>query len=135
LVLAVWGLAFKAKTDDIRESPAINCVNKLLERGIKIKAYDPEAASSAKAALGGKIDIFGNGYDALDGADALVILTEWQEFRNPDFEVISKKLKPVRRSASEVGKPVIFDGRNLYDPDVVRKAGFEYYSVGRPAVK
>jgi len=125
VVLAVWGLAFKAKTDDIRESPAINCVNKLLERGIKIKAYDPEAAATAKAALGGKIDIFENGYDAIDGADALVILTEWQEFRNPDFEVIVKKLK----------KPVIFDGRNLYDPEVMRKTGLEYYSVGRPAVK
>jgi UDPglucose 6-dehydrogenase len=125
VVLAVWGLAFKAKTDDVRESPAINCVKKLLERGMKIRAYDPEAATTARAALGGKIDIFENGYDALGGADALVILTEWQEFRNPDFELITKKLK----------KPVIFDGRNLYDPEVVRKAGIEYYSVGRPAVK
>jgi UDPglucose 6-dehydrogenase len=125
VVLAVWGLAFKAKTDDVRESPAINCVKKLLEQGIKVRAYDPEAATTARAALGGKIDIFENGYDAIDGADALIILTEWQEFRNPDFEVIVKKLK----------KPVIFDGRNLYDPEVVRKAGIEYYSVGRPAVK
>ncbi|MFH1370059.1 MAG: UDP-glucose/GDP-mannose dehydrogenase family protein [Planctomycetota bacterium] len=124
VVLAVWGLAFKAKTDDVRESPAINCVNTLLERGMKIKAYDPEAATTAKAVLGGKIDIFANGYDALDGADALVILTEWQEFRNPDFELIIKKLK----------RPVIFDGRNLYDPEILKKAGIEYYSVGRPAV-
>lgn len=124
VVLAVWGLAFKAKTDDIRESPAINCVNKLLERRMKIRAYDPEAAENAKAALGGKIDIFENGYDALDGADALVILTEWQEFRNPDFEVIVKKLR----------KPVIFDGRNLYDPEIVKKAGIEYHSVGRSTI-
>jgi UDPglucose 6-dehydrogenase len=124
VVLAVWGLAFKAKTDDVRESPAINCVNKLLERGMKIRAYDPEAAENAKAALGGKIDIFDNGYDALDGADALVILTEWQEFRNPDFEVIVNKLK----------KPVIFDGRNLYDPEIVKKAGIEYHSVGRSTI-
>jgi UDPglucose 6-dehydrogenase len=124
-VLAVWGLAFKAKTDDVRESPAVNCVMQLLNKGMKIRAYDPEAAQNAKAALGGKIETFDNGYDALEGADALVILTEWQEFRNPDFELIAKKLK----------KPVIFDGRNLYDLDVVRKAGFEYYSVGRPTVK
>jgi UDPglucose 6-dehydrogenase len=125
ITLAVWGLAFKAKTDDVRESPAINCVNELLEDGFKIRAYDPEAGLTAKTALGGKIEIFENGYDALDGADAMVILTEWQEFRNPDFEVIVKKLK----------KPIVFDGRNLYDFDVVKKAGIEYHSVGRPTVK
>ena len=130
VVLAVWGLAFKAKTDDVRESPAINCVKKLLEHGMKIQAYDPEAAQTAKAALGDKIKMFENGYDALDGADALVILTEWQEFRNPDFEVITKKLKPVQRS----GKPIIFDGRNLYDLGIIRKAGIEYHSIGRPDV-
>ncbi|MGD0078514.1 MAG: UDP-glucose/GDP-mannose dehydrogenase family protein [Sedimentisphaerales bacterium] len=120
--VAVWGLAFKAKTDDVRESPAINCVEKLVQNGIKVKAYDPEAAATAKAVLGDKIEIYENGYDALDGADALVILTEWQEFRNPDFELIVKKLK----------RPVIFDGRNLYDLDVVKKAGIEYHSIGRP---
>ena len=123
--LAVWGLAFKAKTDDVRESPAINCVTKLLEKGFKIRAYDPEAGTTAKAALGNKVEILDDGYDALEGADALVILTEWQEFRNPDFEVIVNKLK----------NPVIFDGRNLYDLDVVKKAGIEYHSVGRPTVK
>jgi UDPglucose 6-dehydrogenase len=120
-VLAVWGLAFKAKTDDVRESPAIYCIQKLLDSRMKIKAYDPEATSSAAEALGGKIETFENGYDALDKADALVIFTDWQEFRNPDFEVIAGKLK----------KPVIFDGRNLYDPSYVRKQGFEYHSVGR----
>jgi len=120
-ILAVWGLAFKAKTDDVRESPAIYCIKKLLGCGMKIRAYDPEAASVALAALDGKIETFQNGYDALDNADALVIFTDWQEFRNPDFEVIASKLK----------KPVIFDGRNLYDPDVVKKAGIEYYSIGR----
>jgi UDPglucose 6-dehydrogenase len=125
VVVAVWGLAFKAKTDDVRESPAVNCVKKLLKQGIKVRAYDPEAAVTGKAALGGQIETFENGYDALDGADAMVILTDWQEFRNPDFELIAKKLK----------KPVIFDGRNLYDIEVVRKAGFEYYSVGRLPVK
>ncbi len=131
--LAVWGLAFKAKTDDVRESPAVYCVKKFIECRMKIQAYDPEAASAAMAALDGKtgtfasnrrIETFPNGYDALAGADALVILTDWQEFRNPDFETIAAKLK----------KPVIFDGRNLYDPDVVRKAGFEYYSIGRGPV-
>lgn len=123
-VLAVWGLAFKAKTDDVRESPAIYCIKKFLECGMKIKAYDPEAGPAASAALNGKIKTFQNGYDALDNADALVIFTDWQEFRNPDFEIITGKLK----------KPVIFDGRNLYDPEVVKKAGIEYYSIGRAAV-
>ncbi|MGA2093245.1 MAG: UDP-glucose/GDP-mannose dehydrogenase family protein [Sedimentisphaerales bacterium] len=122
--VAVWGLAFKAKTDDVRESPALNCVEKLLQNGIKVKAYDPEAAATAKTVLGDKIEIYENGYDALDGADALVILTEWQEFRNPDFDLIVTKLK----------RPVIFDGRNLYDLDVVKKAGIEYHSIGRPDV-
>jgi len=122
--LAVWGLAFKARTDDIRESPAINCIEKFLDCRMKIQAYDPEAASSAVKVLGDKIRVFQNGYDALDNADALVIFTDWQEFRNPDFEVVATKLK----------NPVIFDGRNLYDPDVVKKARIEYYSIGRAAV-
>jgi UDPglucose 6-dehydrogenase len=123
-VLAVWGLAFKAKTDDVRESAAIHCIRKLLDCGMKIKAYDPEAAAGAQAALEGKIETFSNGYDALEDADALVIFTDWQEFRNPNFEVIASKLR----------KPVIFDGRNLYNPEVVRKAGIEYHSVGRASV-
>ena len=122
--LAVWGLAFKAKTDDVRESPAIYCVKKFLECRMKIMAYDPAAGSAALTALDGKIEILQNGYDVLDSADALVIFTDWQEFRNPDFGVIAAKLK----------KPVIFDGRNLYEPDVVKKAGIEYYSIGRAPV-
>ncbi|HUT46719.1 MAG TPA: UDP-glucose/GDP-mannose dehydrogenase family protein [Sedimentisphaerales bacterium] len=122
--LAVWGLAFKARTDDVRESPAISCIKKFLDCRMKIKAYDPEAASSAMAALEGQIETVQNGYDALDGADALVIFTDWQEFRNPDFEVIAKKLN----------KPVIFDGRNLYNPDVIKKTGIEYHSIGRAPV-
>ncbi len=122
--LAVWGLSFKAKTDDIRESPAIYCIRKFLDRGIRISAYDPEAAAGAMAALDGKIETCQNGYDALDGSDALVILTDWQEFRNPDFDAIVSKLT----------KPVIFDGRNLYNPTVVKNAGIEYHSVGRACV-
>jgi UDPglucose 6-dehydrogenase len=123
-ILAVWGLAFKAKTDDVRESPAIYCIKKFLDCKLRVKAYDPEAASTALAALNGKIETFQNGYDALDGADALVIFTDWQEFRNPDFEAIASKLK----------KPVIFDGRNLYDPAYVRKQGIEYHCIGRASV-
>ena len=122
--LAVWGLAFKARTDDVRESPALYCIRKFLDGGMKVRAYDPEAAPAAAAVLSGAIETCQTGYDALDGADALVIFTDWQEFRNPDFEIIARKLR----------KPVIFDGRNLYDPDVVRKAGIEYYSIGRASV-
>ena len=124
ITLAVWGLAFKARTDDVRESPAIFCIRKFLDCGMKIKAYDPEASSSAMQALDGQIETVQNGYDALEGADALVIFTDWQEFRNPDFEVIAKKLN----------KPVIFDGRNLYNPDIVKKTGIEYHSIGRASV-
>ena len=91
---------------------------------MKIKAYDPEAMPAALETLDDKIETFENGYDALDNADALVIFTDWQEFRNPDFDVITAKLK----------KPVIFDGRNLYDTDVVEKAGIEYHSIGRAVV-
>jgi UDPglucose 6-dehydrogenase len=119
--LAVWGLAFKAKTDDVRESPAISCIGRLLDWGMKVRAYDPEAMSGARAALEGRIETCVNGYDALDGADALVILTDWQEFRNPDFGIIAGRLK----------KPVIFDGRNLYDPTYVEQQGIKYHSVGR----
>jgi len=120
-VLAVWGLSFKAKTDDVRESPAIYCISKFLDCQMKIKAYDPEANEAGAAALDGRIDTFQNGYDALDDADALVIFTDWQEFRNPDFERIKSKLK----------KPVIFDGRNLHDPSYLKKQGIEYHSIGR----
>ena len=119
--LAVWGLSFKARTDDIRESPAISCIEKLLEAGMTIRTYDPEAIPTAKEKFGERIKTFSEGYQMLDGADALVILTDWQEFRTPDFGLIASKLK----------KAVIFDGRNLYDPAFVKKAGIEYYCVGR----
>lgn len=122
--LAVWGLAFKAKTDDVRESPAVYCVKKFLDCGMKVRAYDPAATASALSVLDGEIDTFQNGYDALDGANALVILTDWQEFRNPDFETIKARLK----------EPVIFDGRNLYDLDLIRDVGIEYHSIGRPPI-
>ena len=119
--VAVWGLAFKANTNDVRESPAIRCIKRMLEAGIEVRAYDPEAMKEAAREFGGRVEVSEDSYGIMDGADALVIFTDWQEFRNPDFEMIAKKLK----------KPVIFDGRNLYDPNYVRKQGFDYHSIGR----
>jgi len=123
--LAVWGLAFKARTDDIRESAALNCVERFIEKGIKVKAYDPEAMPATQQALGDKIALAEDAYSVLDGSDALVILTDWQEFRSPDFAGIAERLF----------RPVIFDGRNLYDPKYVAKQGIEYYCIGRPESK
>jgi UDPglucose 6-dehydrogenase len=117
--LGVWGLAFKARTDDTRESPALYCIDKLIKAGIKVIAYDPEAECGD---LNGHIKRVDNAYDVLDGANALVVFTDWQEFRAPDFNEIAKQLKT----------PVIFDGRNLYSPSFVKKQGLEYYSIGRP---
>lgn len=119
--LAVWGLAFKAKTDDVRESPAIWCIKKFVQKGMTVKAYDPEAMKTAKAVLKNNIKMTLNEYHAINGADALVIFTEWQQFRTPDFDTIKQKLK----------KPVIFDGRNLYEPAYMKKLGFEYHCIGR----
>jgi len=120
--LALWGLAFKARTDDVRESPALYCAEKFLAAGMKIRAYDPEAMPAARVALDNRIETVKDSYDALDGADALVICADWQEFRTPDFDRIAQKLH----------RPVIFDGRNLYDPAYVKKQGLEYHSIGRP---
>jgi UDPglucose 6-dehydrogenase len=122
VTLAAWGLAFKARTNDTRESAAIGCIEKLLEAGFKVRVFDPEAMEEAKGQLDGRVEMGKNGYDILTGADALVILTDWQEFRTPDFEDIAARLR----------RPVIFDGRNLYDPAFVRKQGFEYHCIGRP---
>jgi UDPglucose 6-dehydrogenase len=122
ITLAAWGLAFKARTNDTRESAAIGCIDRLLAAGFAVRAFDPEAMEEARAHFGEKVVMGKNGYDILQGADALVILTDWQEFRAPDFEEIAARLR----------KPVIFDGRNLYDPAYVRKQGFEYHCIGRP---
>lgn len=119
--LAVWGLAFKARTDDTRESPAIHCIEKFIQAGMKIKAYDPQAMPTAKQMLGDRIETSEKSYEILNGADALVIFTDWQEFRNPDFELIKQKLK----------NPLIFDGRNLYDLEQMKKLAIEYHSIGR----
>ncbi|MCD6175956.1 MAG: UDP-glucose/GDP-mannose dehydrogenase family protein [Planctomycetes bacterium] len=116
--LGVWGLAFKARTDDTRESPALYCIKKFLDAGIAVTAFDPEAGCGE---LEGKIEKVDNAYDVLDAADALVVFTDWQEFRTPDFDTIAEKLR----------KPVIFDGRNLYSPAFVKKQGVEYHSIGR----
>ena len=123
--LAVWGLAFKAKTDDVRESPALVGVQKFLDKGMTVRAHDPEAMENALKELKGGIATFQDGYEAMEGADALVVYTDWQEFRTPDFDLMKEKLK----------QPVIFDGRNLYDPVYLARQGFEYYCIGRPQHK
>ncbi len=120
-VFAVWGLAFKPRTDDMREAPSIVIIETLLEQGARIKAHDPEAIDEAQKIFGDKIEYYKIPYDALISADALVIITEWTEFRRPNFERIRELLK----------KPVIFDGRNIYDPKRMKEMGFEYYSIGR----
>ncbi len=123
--VAVWGLAFKGRTDDVRESPAIDCVKMFLKRGMKVRAHDPEAIANARHALGSDgVEYFDDGYVALDGADALVIFTDWPQFRTPDFDAFVKRL----------ARPLIFDGRNLYDPAFVARLGIEYHSVGRPTL-
>ncbi len=121
---AVWGLAFKPNTDDIREAPALKIINKLLGFGAKVIAYDPEAMANVKLQLADKINYSDNSYKTLLNTDALIICTEWNEFRNPDFELIKANLK----------NPVIFDGRNLYDLNKMAELGFYYYSVGRATV-
>jgi UDPglucose 6-dehydrogenase len=119
---AVWGLSFKPQTDDMREAPSIDIINKLREMGAYIKAHDPIAMGTAKAVLGTKdIDYITNYYDTLKNADALLLLTEWHQFRKPDFE----KMKTIMKN------PVIFDGRNQYEPSVMKEKGFVYFCFGR----
>jgi UDPglucose 6-dehydrogenase len=120
--LAVWGLAFKPRTDDMREAPAVPIIEGLLARGAKVQAFDPEATHVAKRIFKSRITYARNSYDALKGADALLVVTEWNEFREPDFGRMKKLLKA----------PVIFDGRNIYDPAQIRALGFTYSSIGRP---
>jgi UDPglucose 6-dehydrogenase len=119
--IAVWGLAFKPKTDDMREAPAITIIERLLAAGAAISAYDPEATATAKRVFGDRITITEKSYDALKGADALVVVTEWNEFREPDFKKVRQLLKA----------PVIFDGRNIYSPTQMQSLGFTYLSIGR----
>jgi UDPglucose 6-dehydrogenase len=119
--VAVWGLAFKPKTDDMREAPAIPIIDALLAKGARVQAYDPEAMKVARGIFGSKIAYSTKNYDALKGADALVVVTEWQEFREPDFA----RMKKLMRS------PVIFDGRNIYHREQMKTLGFTYFSIGR----
>ncbi len=118
---AVWGLAFKPRTDDMREAPSLAVIEELLAAGARVHAHDPEALGSARRIFGDRITYHENNYDALVGADALIILTDWNEFRHPNFQRIRTTLK----------SPVIFDGRNLYDPALMKALEFRYYSIGR----
>lgn len=120
---AVWGLAFKPNTDDIREAPALYIIEALLSEGATVSAFDPEAMPNVRAVLGDKITYSENQYDALKGADGLIIATEWNEFRQPDFLRVVKNLK----------QKAIFDGRNLFDVDAIKNLGFHYESIGRSA--
>jgi len=120
--VAVWGLAFKAETDDVRESPALVLVEALLDAGATVRVHDPEAMPTARRTLGDRVTYAEHAYDALAGADALAIVTEWLEYRNPDFTRMKQLL----------ARPVIVDGRNLYEPDKLARLGFTYDSIGRP---
>ena len=119
-IFAVWGLAFKPKTNDMREAPAITVINALLEKGAKVQAYDPKAMESAEFIFGDKISYAKNSYDALKNSDALLLLTEWNEFRHPDFDIIKNLMKT----------PIIFDGRNQYNRSRITSRGFEYICMG-----
>lgn len=124
-IFAMWGLAFKPETDDIREAPALYIINELLQKGAKIIAFDPEAMDNVKQKLGNKIAYASKAMEATVNADALIISTEWNVFRTPNFDALKTSLK----------NPLIFDGRNLYDLDKIKAQGFTYYSIGRKTVK
>ena len=121
---AIWGLSFKPETDDMREAPSLTVIEGLLERGAKVHVHDPEALEIAQHHFGDRVSYHAINYDALDGADALLILTEWQQYRRPDLERVRALLRA----------PIIIDGRNLFVPERMREDGYEYYSIGRPAV-
>jgi UDPglucose 6-dehydrogenase len=118
----LWGLAFKPETDDMREAPSLVLAEDLLAAGASVVAYDPEAMQEARKYLGDRVTYAPNPIAALEGADALVLVTEWNEFRNPDFRIVKERLR----------QPVIFDGRNIYNREELRAAGFEYFAIGRP---
>jgi UDPglucose 6-dehydrogenase len=120
-VVAVWGLAFKPRTDDMREAPALALIEALLEKGASVRAYDPKAMPAAGRELGDRVMLCARSYDAVQGADALAVVTEWSEFREPDFPRIRALMR----------RPAIFDGRNIYNPQSVREAGFHYQGIGR----
>jgi UDPglucose 6-dehydrogenase len=119
--IAVWGLAFKPRTDDIREAPALTLIDALLADGAAVRVHDPEAIPNVRAIYGDKLVYCDRPYGAIEGADGLAIVTEWQEFRQPDFEIMRRLMR----------EPVVFDGRNLYDPKVMAGHGFRYEAIGR----
>jgi len=121
--VAVWGLAFKAETDDMRESPAIPLIEALIDAGTTVRAHDPKAEDSARMLFGDRIYYASGPYDAVTGADALVIVTEWLIYRNPDFE----------RILALMNRPAIIDGRNLFEPGRMRALGIEHHGIGRRA--
>jgi len=123
--IGIWGLSFKPRTDDMREAPSLVIINRLLEMGAKVRAHDPEAIREAARIFGDRIVYSHNQYDILMEADALAIVTEWSEYRNPDFAKIKELLK----------QPLIFDGRNLFEPHRMKAAGFEYYPIGRNSTR
>jgi len=120
-IIGIWGLSFKPKTDDVREASALNLIEKLLDAGAKIKAYDPAAIEEAKKELGNRITYASDQYEALKDADAMALMTEWSEFHLPDFA----------RMGQLMHEKVIFDGRNIYDPSEIKRMGFKYYGIGR----
>jgi UDPglucose 6-dehydrogenase len=119
--IALWGLAFKPRTDDVREAPAFVLIERLLAAGAEVVAHDPVAMDNARATFGDRIALAPHMYDAAEGADALALITEWHEFRRPDFGRLKRLLK----------QPVLFDGRNVWDPEDLRAQGFSYYGIGR----
>jgi UDPglucose 6-dehydrogenase len=121
--IAIWGLAFKPNTDDMREASSRALMEALWAAGARVRAYDPVAGAEARRIYGerGDLEVCTRAEDALESADALVIVTEWREFRSPDFDLIKQRLR----------QPAIFDGRNLYDPAVLRRLGFRYFAIGR----
>jgi UDPglucose 6-dehydrogenase len=122
--IALWGLAFKPRTDDIREAPALVMIDRLLELDAVLQVHDPEAMANVRAIYGGRLKYATQPLEALENADALAINTEWGEFRNPDFEEMKRRMK----------RALIFDGRNLYDPANMSEHGFIYHSIGRQVV-
>lgn len=120
--IAIWGLAFKPMTDDMREAPSVTLIEQVLKAGGKVRAYDPVASREARRMFENKVEVFENAYDAVKGTDALAVLTEWNEFRSPDFTGLKEQMK----------SPVLFDGRNLFNPESARRYGFTYFCIGRP---
>jgi UDPglucose 6-dehydrogenase len=118
--IGLWGLSFKPHTDDMREAPSLVLIRKLREAGARVKAYDPVAMKEAKRILGKEVDLAEDPYDAIKGADCLLLVTEWPEFRVPDFDLVKKLLRT----------PVVFDGRNIFDVGNMKKMGFDYFCIG-----